>query len=149
MGEFDITRCIVCGKAFTSRTGNTFWVADASRVILGVAHLKCQRRRGSGYTRVWLNRAPFEEVRFQLWHHTRFPGPKSGAERYAGWLINGAPPADTPNDYQAYLLERWSRPESDVGAALAEDAWRRYLELVAEFRAHEAVRMGEPQGEAD
>lgn len=149
MEEFDITRCVICGKAFTARTGNTFWVADASRELRGVAHLTCQRRRGSGYERIWLNRALLDELRFIIWHYAHADRRLRGVDLYASMLIEEGPPSDAPTDLQARLLAHWSQPGSAVGAALAEAAWRRYRELVAAFRASEAAHAGEASGKAE
>ncbi len=143
MDEFDTTRCVICGQAFTLRTGNTFWVAAASREIVGVAHLQCQRRRGSGYSRVWINRtASIDDLRFIAWHFAHIPRPLRGADKYAVSLIQEGMPADTPTVYQTRMLAYWSQPDSAVGAALAEAAWRRYLELLADYRAYTAKAPG-------
>jgi hypothetical protein len=148
MRDFDLTRCAICGRAFTPRTGNTFWVADANRKLLGVAHLRCQRRRGAGYLRVWINRgASLDNLRFIIWHFARGPHRRGSVEMYAGILIEEGPPSDEPTNFQARMLAYWSRPGSEVGAEMAEAAWRRYRELVAEFRADEAARVREGQRE--
>lgn len=141
MDGFDLTLCAICGRAFTARTGNTFWVADASRRLLGVAHLKCQRRRGAGYVRVWINRgASLDDLRLIIWSFAHGPYPRDSVGMHASMPIGEGPPTDTPNDFQARMLANWSRPESEVGVAMAEAAWRRYRELVAAFRADEAAR---------
>lgn len=147
MGEFDTTCCIVCGRAFTLRTGATFWVIDARGELLGVAHLQCQRRRGSGLLRLWTAAAPLDGMRFLAWHFAHVPPPRHGAALYAGMLMDGLPPSDTPTAYQTRLLDHWSRPESAIGADMAVAAWRRYLELAAAYRAHEAARAHKTQGD--
>jgi hypothetical protein len=124
-------------------------VTDAKRELLGVAHLRCQRHRGSGYFRVWMNRgASLDDLRFIFWLFARGPHPRRSVAMYAGMLIEEGPPSDTPTDFQARMLTYWSRPGNEVGAAMAEAAWRRYQELAAEFRADEAARVRETHGVA-
>ena len=133
---FDTTRCAVCDKAFTARTGNTFWIGNAQREVLGVAHLACQRRRGSGFVRVCISSAPPEFVRYCLWSFAHQPHPLRGADRYASMLCREFPLTETPNAFQTAMLAYWSGPGSAVGATLAAAAWQRYLALVAEYRAY-------------
>lgn len=146
---FDTTRCAVCGKAFTARTGNTFWIGNAQQEILGVAHLKCQRRRGEGLVRVCITSAPPEYVHFCAWYFTHQPYSLGGALRYAATLCRDFPLTDTPNAFQTRMLAYWSRPDSKVGAAMAEAAWERYLELAAEYGAYlEEQSQGRPSSTA-
>jgi hypothetical protein len=131
----DTTTCVVCGRPYR-RASKPVWASDPGGRIIGTAHSTCAPYSWEGGTRRAHEIAvPLEAARFEAWHNAHYHPHSPPYNLLALALIGQEPPQDTPSERQRDLMEHWSRPGNSYGAAGADAAWARYVELVAEYRA--------------
>lgn len=151
--EPDVTRCLLCGRAYAGTSSKPRWVSDGDGRVVGTLHASCYPRIEHGLAFVGSMDESLDRARRFAWVRLRWirrDGPVEWGvlERAENLLDLATGTAEdltaTLNAAQAERLAWWQEHEpwrkelltpTDAGEVVV-----RYGELVAEYRAwHEAI----------